>query len=94
MGQKTFLASASGSTLCILCNLTKTCFYKQEVGGTRIYLAEVQTIVETLNLKYGAITRSDPLRFVYSTLALHALGITSRSCIRMQVQNVLKEYQH
>lgn len=63
MGQKTYLASACGSTLHILCNLTKTCFYKQEVGGTKIYLAEVQTI-DTLNLKYGAITRSDPLRFV------------------------------
>ncbi|XP_058475538.1 zona pellucida sperm-binding protein 4-like [Solea solea] len=35
-----------------------------EVGETKIYLAEVQTIVQALNLKYGIITRSDPLRFL------------------------------
>ncbi|XP_071356625.1 zona pellucida sperm-binding protein 4-like [Trachinotus anak] len=35
-----------------------------EVGETKIYLAEVQTIVQALNLKYGIITRSDPLRFM------------------------------
>ncbi|XP_063755587.1 zona pellucida sperm-binding protein 4-like [Eleginops maclovinus] len=35
-----------------------------EVAGTKIYLAEVQTIVKALNLKYGIITRSDPLRFM------------------------------
>ncbi|XP_023265683.1 zona pellucida sperm-binding protein 4-like [Seriola lalandi dorsalis] len=35
-----------------------------EVGNTKIYLAEVQTIVQALNLKYGAITRTDPLRFM------------------------------
>ncbi|KAJ0055048.1 hypothetical protein NL108_008996 [Boleophthalmus pectinirostris] len=34
------------------------------VGGTQIYLAEVQTAVETLNLKYGAISRSAQLRFL------------------------------
>ncbi|AWP21553.1 putative zona pellucida sperm-binding protein 4-like isoform 2 [Scophthalmus maximus] len=35
-----------------------------EVGETKIYLAEVQTIVKALNLKYGIITRSDPLRYL------------------------------
>ncbi|XP_042291997.1 zona pellucida sperm-binding protein 4-like [Thunnus maccoyii] len=35
-----------------------------EVGETKIYLAEVQTTVQALNLKYGVITRSDPLRFM------------------------------
>nr|XP_019957494.1 PREDICTED: zona pellucida sperm-binding protein 4-like [Paralichthys olivaceus] len=35
-----------------------------EVGETKIYLAEVQTVVQALNLKYGVITRSDPLRFM------------------------------
>ncbi|XP_044028655.1 uncharacterized protein LOC122864925 [Siniperca chuatsi] len=35
-----------------------------EVGETKIYLAEVQTIVKALSLKYGVITRSDPLRFL------------------------------
>ncbi|KAK1880463.1 Zona pellucida sperm-binding protein 1 [Dissostichus eleginoides] len=35
-----------------------------EVAGTKIYLAEVQTIVKALNLKYGIITRTDPLRFM------------------------------
>ncbi|XP_072303324.1 zona pellucida sperm-binding protein 4-like [Eucyclogobius newberryi] len=34
------------------------------VGGTQVYLAEVQTAVETLNLKYGAISRSSQLRFL------------------------------
>ncbi|XP_059205155.1 zona pellucida sperm-binding protein 4-like [Centropristis striata] len=33
------------------------------VGETKIYLAEVQSVIQALNLKYGAITRSDPLRF-------------------------------
>ncbi|XP_039977772.1 zona pellucida sperm-binding protein 4-like [Xiphias gladius] len=35
-----------------------------EVGETKIYLAEVQTVVKARNLKYGVITRSDPLRFM------------------------------
>ncbi|XP_075995592.1 zona pellucida sperm-binding protein 4-like [Genypterus blacodes] len=35
-----------------------------EVGNTQIYLAEVQTRVRTLNLKYGFITRTDPLRYL------------------------------
>ncbi|KAE8281905.1 Zona pellucida sperm-binding protein 1 Zona pellucida glycoprotein 1 [Larimichthys crocea] len=35
-----------------------------DVGETKVYLAEVQTIVKALNLKYGVITRSSPLRFM------------------------------
>ncbi|XP_035039424.1 zona pellucida sperm-binding protein 4-like [Hippoglossus stenolepis] len=35
-----------------------------EVGETKIYLAEVQSVVQALNLKYGVITRSDPLKFM------------------------------
>ncbi|XP_032391963.1 uncharacterized protein LOC116702014 [Etheostoma spectabile] len=35
-----------------------------EVGETTIYLAEVQSVVQTLNLKYGIITRSNPLKFM------------------------------
>ncbi|XP_037119168.1 zona pellucida sperm-binding protein 1-like [Syngnathus acus] len=35
-----------------------------EIGLTRFYLAEVQTLVQALNLKYGIITRTDPLRFL------------------------------
>ncbi|XP_070702962.1 zona pellucida sperm-binding protein 4-like [Pempheris klunzingeri] len=35
-----------------------------QVGETRIYLAEVQTVVSALNLKYGIITRNEPLRFI------------------------------
>ncbi|KAM3596068.1 uncharacterized protein V6R79_007715 [Siganus canaliculatus] len=35
-----------------------------EVGYTKIYMIEVQTIVQALNLKYGVITRTDPLRFM------------------------------
>uniref|UniRef100_UPI003AAE4CB7 zona pellucida sperm-binding protein 4-like n=1 Tax=Centroberyx gerrardi TaxID=166262 RepID=UPI003AAE4CB7 len=35
-----------------------------EVGETKIYLVEVQAVVEALNLKYGVITRNDPLRFM------------------------------
>ncbi|CAB1443393.1 unnamed protein product [Pleuronectes platessa] len=34
------------------------------VGDTKIYLAEVQTLVTALNLKYGIITRNDPLKFM------------------------------
>lgn len=36
--------------------------FPQELGDTKVYLAEVQTVVEALNLKYGIITRSHPLR--------------------------------
>ncbi|XP_061670199.1 zona pellucida sperm-binding protein 1-like isoform X2 [Syngnathoides biaculeatus] len=35
-----------------------------DIGMTRFYLAEVQTLVRALNLKYGIITRMDPLRFL------------------------------
>lgn len=34
------------------------------VGGTQIYLAEVQTAVGALNLKYGVISRTNPIRFL------------------------------
>ncbi|XP_028317712.1 zona pellucida sperm-binding protein 4-like [Gouania willdenowi] len=34
------------------------------VGEMKIYLAEVQTVVRASNLKYGIITRCDPLRFM------------------------------
>ncbi|XP_051812043.1 zona pellucida sperm-binding protein 4-like isoform X2 [Acanthochromis polyacanthus] len=34
------------------------------VGEVKIYLAEVQIIVHALNLKFGLITRSNPLRFL------------------------------
>lgn len=37
-------------------------FLLQEVGDTKVFLAQVQTVVEALNLKYGIITRSYPLR--------------------------------
>ncbi|KAK5883536.1 hypothetical protein CesoFtcFv8_019855 [Champsocephalus esox] len=46
-----------------------------EVAGTKIYLAEVQTIVKAIHLKYGIITRTDPLRFMvecrYGQLGSH-----------------------
>ncbi|XP_068603635.1 zona pellucida sperm-binding protein 1-like [Brachionichthys hirsutus] len=45
-------------------NVTDCGTHAYEVGETNIYLAEVQTAVEALNLKYGIITRSDPLRFM------------------------------
>nr|XP_054601110.1 zona pellucida sperm-binding protein 4 isoform X2 [Nothobranchius furzeri] len=35
-----------------------------EVGGMNVHLIEVQTIINALNLKYGIITRTDPLRFM------------------------------
>ncbi|XP_077404965.1 zona pellucida sperm-binding protein 1-like [Vanacampus margaritifer] len=35
-----------------------------DIGMTRFYLAEVQTLVQALSLKYGIITRTDPLRFL------------------------------
>ncbi|XP_030267259.1 zona pellucida sperm-binding protein 4-like [Sparus aurata] len=34
------------------------------VENTKLYLAEVQSVVQALNLKYGIITRSNPLRFM------------------------------
>ncbi|XP_019719016.1 zona pellucida sperm-binding protein 4-like isoform X2 [Hippocampus comes] len=45
-----------------------------DIGMTRFYLAEVQTLVRALNLKYGIITRTDPLRFLVEcrySLAAH-----------------------
>lgn len=36
-----------------------------------IYMAEVLTAIDVLNLKYGAITRSDPLRLVASAHLLY-----------------------
>ncbi|CAG5885628.1 unnamed protein product, partial [Menidia menidia] len=35
-----------------------------DIGDSKIYLIEVHTIAKALNLKYGIITRSDPLRFL------------------------------
>ncbi|XP_042362663.1 zona pellucida sperm-binding protein 4-like isoform X2 [Plectropomus leopardus] len=35
-----------------------------DVKGTKVYMAEVQSVVKALNLKYGVITRTDPLRFM------------------------------
>ncbi|XP_071381198.1 zona pellucida sperm-binding protein 4-like [Centroberyx affinis] len=35
-----------------------------DVGETKIYMVEVQSVVEALNLKYGVITRNNPLRFM------------------------------
>ncbi|KAF7664097.1 hypothetical protein LDENG_00189030 [Lucifuga dentata] len=43
-------------------NVTECGIHAYEVGETQIYLAEVQTTVHALNLKYGIITRTDPLR--------------------------------
>ncbi|XP_072226173.1 uncharacterized protein [Leuresthes tenuis] len=36
-----------------------------EVGETKIYLIEVHTVVKALNLKFGMITRSNPLRLLF-----------------------------
>ncbi|XP_073340154.1 zona pellucida sperm-binding protein 4-like [Pagrus major] len=35
-----------------------------DVDDTKLYLAEVQSVVKALNLKFGIITRSNPLRFM------------------------------
>ncbi|MEQ2195198.1 hypothetical protein XENOCAPTIV_008953 [Xenoophorus captivus] len=35
-----------------------------EVGDMKIYMIEVHIVVSALNLKYGIITRNDPLRFL------------------------------
>ncbi|XP_078124426.1 zona pellucida sperm-binding protein 4-like [Sander vitreus] len=35
-----------------------------EVGETTIYLAEVQSVIQTFNLKYGIISRSDHIKFM------------------------------
>lgn len=39
-------------------------FSSQNISGTLIYLTEVLTAIETLHLKYGVISRTDPLRLV------------------------------
>ncbi|XP_008299482.1 zona pellucida sperm-binding protein 4-like [Stegastes partitus] len=49
-----------------------------QVGETKIYLAEVQSIVRALNLKYGVITRSNPLRFLIEC-RYSRLGIAQQS---------------
>ncbi|XP_017277747.2 zona pellucida sperm-binding protein 1 isoform X1 [Kryptolebias marmoratus] len=38
--------------------------HSYEVGGMKIYLMEVHTAVDSLNLKYGIISRTDPVRFI------------------------------
>ncbi|XP_021178675.2 zona pellucida sperm-binding protein 1 isoform X1 [Fundulus heteroclitus] len=38
--------------------------HSYEVGDMKIYMIEVQNVVKALNLKYGIITRDDPLRFL------------------------------
>uniref|UniRef100_A0A3Q0TE75 ZP domain-containing protein n=1 Tax=Amphilophus citrinellus TaxID=61819 RepID=A0A3Q0TE75_AMPCI len=44
--------------------ITECGTHSYDVGELKIYLAEVQSIVHALNLKYGVITRTDPLRLV------------------------------
>ncbi|XP_038827473.1 zona pellucida sperm-binding protein 4 [Salvelinus namaycush] len=45
-----------------------------EIGGTVIYTAEVQTAVRTLNLKFGIISRDNPLRVMVECRYPKALG--------------------
>ncbi|XP_045913734.1 uncharacterized protein LOC123976001 isoform X2 [Micropterus dolomieu] len=45
-------------------NVTECGVHAYEVGETMIYLAEVQTVVQSLTLQYGVITTRDPLRFM------------------------------
>ncbi|KAK6323829.1 hypothetical protein J4Q44_G00061680 [Coregonus suidteri] len=49
-----------------------THFY--EIGETVIYTAEVQTVVRSLNLKYGIISRDNPLRIMVECRYSKALG--------------------
>lgn len=37
-------------------------FFLQDIGYTKIFMVEVQTLVSTLELKFGAITRTAPLK--------------------------------
>ncbi|XP_038586841.1 zona pellucida sperm-binding protein 4-like, partial [Micropterus salmoides] len=52
-----------------------------EVGETMIYLAEVQTVVQSLTLQYGVIATRDPLRFMvecrYSKAGVAPQSLTS-----------------
>ncbi|XP_034016285.1 zona pellucida sperm-binding protein 4-like [Thalassophryne amazonica] len=50
-----------------------------EIGDTKVYLAEVQTIVHALNLKYGMITRTDPLRFLVE--CRYSKGFSTQSIV-------------
>ncbi|XP_038580586.1 zona pellucida sperm-binding protein 4-like isoform X1 [Micropterus salmoides] len=45
-------------------NVTECGVHAYEVGETMIYLAEVQTAVQSLTFQYGIITTRDPLRFM------------------------------
>ncbi|XP_038580630.1 uncharacterized protein LOC119907109 isoform X2 [Micropterus salmoides] len=45
-------------------NVTECGVRAYEVGEMIIYLAEVQTVVQSLTLQYGVITTRDPLRFM------------------------------
>ncbi|KAK0136483.1 Zona pellucida sperm-binding protein 4 [Merluccius polli] len=44
--------------------LTDCGSHSYEVGDTMIYMVQVHTMVEVLNLKYGMISRSDAVRFM------------------------------
>jgi len=41
-----------------------TVILHQVIGETTIYLAEVQTLIKVRNLKYGVISRDNPIRFL------------------------------
>ncbi|XP_035537389.1 zona pellucida sperm-binding protein 4-like isoform X2 [Morone saxatilis] len=63
------------------------------VGETMIYLAEVQSTIQALNLKYGVITRSDPLRFMvecrYGKLGSSQQSLASVGYMVMTPKSVL-----
>lgn len=58
---------------------SKTDFHQQNISGTLTYVTEVMAAVEPLHLKYGVITRSDPLRLVdpVHLLCMYLLPMTS-----------------
>ncbi|XP_038576707.1 zona pellucida sperm-binding protein 4-like isoform X2 [Micropterus salmoides] len=61
--------------------VTECGVHAYEVGETIIYLAEVQTVVQSLTLQYGVITTRDPLRFMvecrYSKAGVAPQSLTS-----------------
>ncbi|MEQ2271812.1 hypothetical protein XENORESO_009678 [Xenotaenia resolanae] len=52
-----------------------------EVGDMKIYMIEVHIVVSALNLKYGIITRNDPLRFLIECRYMKHGGVVAEQSI-------------
>ncbi|XP_045889241.1 zona pellucida sperm-binding protein 1-like isoform X2 [Micropterus dolomieu] len=80
-GQSRISSSDCEMMGCCVDSSTSACYYPMDVGETMIYLAEVQTVIQSLTLQYGVITTRDPLRFMvecrYSKAGVAPQSLTS-----------------